>query len=647
MPRMHPFNDIFDACLMDSGLSLKELEKRTGINYKRFQRWKEADGTKPRYRDELIRTADAMRCNGPQTNAMLQAANHGSLENVQADDLDEMTREAIADIRDRTRPEVEASFDLDVFMDDYYVKNEKRGAERKARKKRKKEQAETALTKGQHPPLEGEIVAASQGEIRPASEDEILIVITTFHHNHNDQEGHFKILRGIKDVKKRLGLENLRIEHDPTVLRADQKEEAECIGQQYDADMIIWGEDLEVNITVNYLNLKVHNFPVVDTRVEADPMSVSRIDFLAYIDFITRKAPAAFTFLCFCAIGHSYYGKGDYGIARTAIIMAIDALDTEFGLIDGGVAYAYFILGNVHLNSDSPDLQQAVEYFNRAIAFDPNDVSAHHNRGVAYYEQQNFEQALADYTKAIEINPDRGSFAYCNRGGVYRGLGEFEKAIADYTTAIKLSPIDDLSCDAYYNRGNVYRGLGEFERAIADYTAAIKINSDFILPYCFRADTYRKLGKFEKAIADYTRSIELNPTGDPAYYAAVCHDRGNAYRDLGNFEQAIADFVAAIVLDPNKADAYIDRGVTYAYQGEFEKAIADYTTAIKINSGFALSYRNRGIVCYKQGKFEQALADFKEALSVDLKCSQTSALKFPESDRQMIEQLIKELESKQ
>ena len=77
--------------------------------------------------------------------------------------------------------------------------------------------------------------------------------------------------------------------------------------------------------------------------------------------------------------------------------------------------------------------------------------------------------AIADYDKAIELNPDDAD-TYINRGISYKNLKESQKAIADYTKAIELNP--DYAT-AYNNRGLAYYDLKEFPKAIADYTKAI------------------------------------------------------------------------------------------------------------------------------------------------------------------------------
>ena len=63
-----------------------------------------------------------------------------------------------------------------------------------------------------------------------------------------------------------------------------------------------------------------------------------------------------------------------------------------------------------------------------------------------------YDKAISDYTKAIEINP-RFAEAYYNRGLAYGKKGQYDKAISDYTKAIEINP---RFAEAYNNRGDAY-----------------------------------------------------------------------------------------------------------------------------------------------------------------------------------------------
>ena len=62
---------------------------------------------------------------------------------------------------------------------------------------------------------------------------------------------------------------------------------------------------------------------------------------------------------------------------------------------------------------------------------------AYNNRGIAYGDLKQYDKAIADLTKVIELYPEPAK-AYNNRGNAYLGLQQFDKAIADFTKAIDL-----------------------------------------------------------------------------------------------------------------------------------------------------------------------------------------------------------------
>jgi len=90
------------------------------------------------------------------------------------------------------------------------------------------------------------------------------------------------------------------------------------------------------------------------------------------------------------------------------------------------------------------------------------------------------DKAIADYSKAIELNP-RYAIAYHNRGFVYRKIGEYDRAILDFTKAIEIDP---KYASAYYHRGHIYHYKGEYEMAWEDIKKArslgYRIPSEFL-----------------------------------------------------------------------------------------------------------------------------------------------------------------------
>src|SRR5215831_7079346 len=80
------------------------------------------------------------------------------------------------------------------------------------------------------------------------------------------------------------------------------------------------------------------------------------------------------------------------------------------------------------------------------------DADAYNHRGVASYKKGQYDQAIADYTKALEINPNDAEI-YNNRGVVYGATRRDDQAIADLTKALE---INGKYAEAYNNRGVIY-----------------------------------------------------------------------------------------------------------------------------------------------------------------------------------------------
>ena len=147
--------------------------------------------------------------------------------------------------------------------------------------------------------------------------------------------------------------------------------------------------------------------------------------------------------------------------------------------------------------------------------------------------------AIPEGAKAESVN-----FLY-ERGNRRQESGDYYGAIADYTRAIEINP---RYANAYNNRGNTKYELEDYYGAIADYTRAIEINPRYDKAYYNRAISKRKLEDYYGAIADYTRAIEINPRYVDAYY-----NRGFAKKNLGDMQGACADWREASYLGDKDA----------------------------------------------------------------------------------------------
>ena len=158
---------------------------------------------------------------------------------------------------------------------------------------------------------------------------------------------------------------------------------------------------------------------------------------------------------------------------------------------------ASVILGESSQPSPSPITAQAAD--------EPDEDLV--NRGIEKGKEGDLDGAIADFTRAIELNP-KDDAPYYNRAQAKRLKKDATGAIADYTRAIELGSTNPA---AYNNRGNVRSENNDPDGASADYSRAIELKPDYARAYYNRAVTKKAKGDKAGAEADFkmARKLEL------------------------------------------------------------------------------------------------------------------------------------------
>ena len=180
--------------------------------------------------------------------------------------------------------------------------------------------------------------------------------------------------------------------------------------------------------------------------------------------------------------------------------------------------------------------------------------------------QANAEISESVRQKAVKLakNWREGANFYVNRGHKYRELKQYDQALADYTKAIQLDP---GNAEAYHHRGTTYHELKQYDRALPDLTKAIQLDPSNLHRYNYRAFTYVELKQYDQALADYTKAIQLGLSNVQEY-----RYRGDLYRILKQYDQALADFTNIVQLDPSDVAAYETLERTHREKGDRQAA---------------------------------------------------------------------------
>lgn len=173
------------------------------------------------------------------------------------------------------------------------------------------------------------------------------------------------------------------------------------------------------------------------------------------------------------------------------------------------------------------------------------DEKDNYNQGLSNYNQGNYEEAIDDFTKAINLNSN-DPLAYYNRGLAYRELDKNSEAISDFSQTIRLDPEYTL---AYYNLGLAHRAQDNPSDAVDDFTNALALGQEDAAVYFNRGLAYRTLNNLDMAIDDFTEALALDPENEAAYY-----NRALIYREQGNSSAAVDDFQLYLEVAPNASD---------------------------------------------------------------------------------------------
>jgi Tfp pilus assembly protein PilF len=219
---------------------------------------------------------------------------------------------------------------------------------------------------------------------------------------------------------------------------------------------------------------------------------------------------------------------------------------------------------------------------------DKGDYSFFYQLADKYFKEEQYEKAIENYTKSIELKSDSIK-AYVGRGVSYLRIKEYSKATEDFNIAIKIDPKSYLP---YYNLGIVLFENNDYKNAIENLTKSISLKGDFIDSYIQRGLSYSLIQQFDEALSDFKKAIQINKED---YFANS--NIARLYYKLQNYIEAKKYFEKTISLYPN-------RGYLYFFQ---------LINAFKISSfeyNKALENLKSNMFRYKENKWVYLIANY-------------------------------------
>ncbi len=308
------------------------------------------------------------------------------------------------------------------------------------------------------------------------------------------------------------------------------------------------------------------------------------------------------------ADAHSQRAAENYGRARAAVKQMLTRVATnEVGAIPE--------MKETRRNL----LEDAARFYTELLRLSPADADAHAERGEVYETLGRYDDAIANYLKAIDLRPGdpalhrRAAVAYGQRQDM-QNRDHFAE-LAHARRVVELRPDE---ADGWYLVATAYARLGrgaEARAAIRELEARdTPTNNDWrlatlygvfllndpaaALPHARRiverfpkkpeararlGATLRALGRHPEALAEYDEAIRCithrNNLGNAHHYEG----RGDVLSALGRHADAVADYGRAVALIPDRAFTYRRRAEAHFSNGDYPAALADVATVVRLS----------------------------------------------------------------
>jgi TolB-like protein/Tfp pilus assembly protein PilF len=205
--------------------------------------------------------------------------------------------------------------------------------------------------------------------------------------------------------------------------------------------------------------------------------------------------------------------------------------DPSYALAYAGLADSYVILSVFGAASPQDSIPQARAAAKKALELDDTLAEAHASSGrIAGPFDFEFERSIAEFERAIQLNPNYAMAHHWLSWGPLTALGRFDRAIAEGKRAVELDPLSLIN-NADLG-GNVYLNSRRYDEAIAQLRKTIEIDPRFYIAHYYLGQAFQLKGQLTEAIAEYQKAVELDD--DPEALAYL----GQAYARVGQRDEA-------------------------------------------------------------------------------------------------------------
>jgi two-component system, NarL family, sensor histidine kinase UhpB len=304
-------------------------------------------------------------------------------------------------------------------------------------------------------------------------------------------------------------------------------------------------------------------------------------------------------------LSREYARAGEHDLARKCSAEAF-SLSEKLNFIPGIVS--------AHLNKGIPyfyegNYEEALKNYNAALSVSEKGnykrgiALSYNNMGLVYTYQRKYSEGLKAHHKAkkmFEEAKDTAGLANSNNnlGIIYEEQGNYTEALQSYFTALRFAEArgdKKAMGDGYLNIANVFYLQKSYKDAIAKFLSALKLYEEIGfkmgMAHCYGnlGGSYQEVGNLDSALRFCEKGYEIvNEIGDKVSAGQAKNIIGHIHNKQGRYAEGLADFSTALKVFSemkdtlNMSTSYLGIGEVYSCTGRFNEALKFYNTGLEL-----------------------------------------------------------------
>jgi len=281
----------------------------------------------------------------------------------------------------------------------------------------------------------------------------------------------------------------------------------------------------------------------------------------------------------------------------------------------------------------------AIDGLTVAITQTPNDPTLYVKRADMYYQNEGYDEAIADLQTALSIdstNVDylhlladvyldyyksyeamstmlKAATLYPKRIPTLLKLSEFQLILRQYDKSIntinEVLKLEQLNPEAYFMLGMNFKDQGNNEKAIGALQTAVENNPDLVDAWISLGQLHAEKGS-NLAKYYFENAVNVAPQNITALHAQA------EFLHFSNERQAAIETYKKInSIDPDYSESLFNTGIIYLEMDSLAKAKTHFNMAVETSPTYIIAYYYRGLVEEMQGNTAAAKADYQNALN--------------------------------